>query len=163
MMFLDYLIHHNNNCNNSHHQLLLRQTSFQYDKASGCLLAALQTPPSTATPSVKSSFDVLLSKPVGWMNTSGVPVAKLMRNYHDCRLIIVHDELERPLGKWSWKLQGSASGHNGIKSIISSLGTDVRSKLPWPSYTIMYIYRNLHEFALESEGQPHAHRSLITC
>lgn len=38
------------------------------------------------------------------------------------RLIILHDELESPLGKIKIKIGGSPRGHNGIKSCISSLG-----------------------------------------
>lgn len=38
------------------------------------------------------------------------------------KLVVVHDELESPLGKIKVKTGGSAKGHNGLKSCVSSLG-----------------------------------------
>ena len=38
------------------------------------------------------------------------------------RLVVVHDELENPIGKTRVRYGGSARGHNGIKSVTSSLG-----------------------------------------
>lgn len=38
------------------------------------------------------------------------------------KLVVVHDELESPLGKVKVKVGGSARGHNGIKSCVGSLG-----------------------------------------
>ena len=38
------------------------------------------------------------------------------------KLVVVHDELESPLGKIKVKIGGSAKGHNGLKSCVSSLG-----------------------------------------
>lgn len=38
------------------------------------------------------------------------------------KLVVVHDELESPLGKIKVKVGGSAKGHNGLKSCVSSLG-----------------------------------------
>ena len=65
------------------------------------------------------------------MNVSGPAVAAAWKtflrdlpNEHRTRakLIIVHDELESPLGKIKVKIGGSARGHNGLKSCVSSLG-----------------------------------------
>ena len=38
------------------------------------------------------------------------------------RLIVLHDELESPMGKIKKKIGGSARGHNGIKSVMGSMG-----------------------------------------
>ena len=38
------------------------------------------------------------------------------------KLVVVHDELESPLGKIKLKVGGSARGHNGLKSCVSSFG-----------------------------------------
>ena len=46
---------------------------------------------------------------------------------HD--LCVVHDDLQRNLGKLSWKAGGSANGHNGIKSVTRHAGTDVYERL----------------------------------
>eukprot|EP00111_Clytia_hemisphaerica_P018356 TCONS_00054281-protein len=40
------------------------------------------------------------------------------------KVTVLHDELDRNLGKCRWKLEGSANGHNGVKSVIQSLKTD---------------------------------------
>lgn len=41
----------------------------------------------------------------------------------------VHDDLDRAFGKYSWKRGGSASGHNGVRSTIASLGSDKFQRL----------------------------------
>ena len=72
---------------------------------------------------------VILVKPISWMNTSGKVVRKLMRDYPLVSvqdMLIVHDELEKELGKMSLKQGGSSGGHNGIQSIIDCIHEDVR-------------------------------------
>lgn len=39
-------------------------------------------------------------------------------------ILVIHDDLETPYGKWKIKEKGSATGHNGVKSIIEALGSD---------------------------------------
>ncbi len=65
------------------------------------------------------------------MNVSGPAVAAAWKTFlrdlpHDDRprakLVVVHDELESPLGKIKVKIGGSARGHNGLKSCVGSLG-----------------------------------------
>jgi peptidyl-tRNA hydrolase, PTH1 family len=68
---------------------------------------------------------VVLAKPQTYMNLSGESVMPLMQRYsvklED--LIIIHDDLDLPLGKLRIRPENSAGGHNGIKSIIGVLGT----------------------------------------
>ena len=69
---------------------------------------------------------VFLLKPLTYMNLSGESVIALM-NYYDIdeeELIIIYDDLDLPAGKIRLRQKGSAGGHNGIKSIISHLGTN---------------------------------------
>jgi PTH1 family peptidyl-tRNA hydrolase len=69
---------------------------------------------------------VLLAKPLTYMNLSGHAVAALLR-YHSLTpadTLVIYDEVQLPVGRLRVRAQGSAGGHNGIKSIISSLGTD---------------------------------------
>jgi PTH1 family peptidyl-tRNA hydrolase len=72
--------------------------------------------------------DVLLAKPETFMNDSGHSVAALLRELEIGTpaedLIVLYDELAFPMGQLRIKQNGSANGHNGIKSILSSLGTD---------------------------------------
>lgn len=68
---------------------------------------------------------VVLAKPQTWMNLSGEAVQALLHWYKlpPSRLFLVYDELDLPLGKLRIREQGSAGGHNGVRSIIERLGT----------------------------------------
>ena len=67
---------------------------------------------------------VLLVKPSTYMNDSGQAVGPLMSYYNvdPTDLLVIHDDLDLPLGKVRLKQKGSAGGHNGIKSIINHVG-----------------------------------------
>src|SRR3954452_16050028 len=68
---------------------------------------------------------VLLAKPKAYMNISGGPVASI-RDFFKVpldRIIVVHDELDIPYGTLRLKLGGGDNGHNGLKSLRSSLGS----------------------------------------
>lgn len=69
---------------------------------------------------------VYLIKPQCFMNAMGPPVARLTRKLHlsAADLIFVYDDLDLPLGRVRVRLKGSAGGHNGMRSLIGSLGTD---------------------------------------
>lgn len=63
--------------------------------------------------------------PLTFMNDSGGAVAGLLR-YHDIdphALMIVHDELDFPVGKCRLKFSGGHGGHNGVRDVIRCLGT----------------------------------------
>jgi peptidyl-tRNA hydrolase, PTH1 family len=68
---------------------------------------------------------VVLAKPMSYMNTSGGPVAALSAFFKvpPERVVVVHDELDIPYGTLRLKLGGGDNGHNGLRSITSSLGT----------------------------------------
>jgi len=71
--------------------------------------------------------NVLLVKPQTYMNLSGQTVSCLLAKHADeseCQLIVISDDLALPLGKIRIRERGSAGGHNGLKSIIASMGTD---------------------------------------
>ncbi|HET8577948.1 MAG TPA: aminoacyl-tRNA hydrolase [Methylomirabilota bacterium] len=69
---------------------------------------------------------VYLVKPQAFMNVSGPAVARISRRLRlgPADLIIVFDDLDLPLGKVRVRMKGSAGGHNGVRSIIESLGTE---------------------------------------
>ncbi len=69
--------------------------------------------------------EVVLAKPQTYMNLSGQSVSSLMQKYHVTLedVIVIHDDLDLPLGKIRIRKDSSAGGHNGIKSIIACLGT----------------------------------------
>lgn len=70
--------------------------------------------------------DVIIAKPMTYMNLSGEfirPLADFYKiDYQD--VIVVYDELALPVGRIKVTKEGSAAGHNGIKSIIENLGTE---------------------------------------
>jgi PTH1 family peptidyl-tRNA hydrolase len=67
----------------------------------------------------------VLAKPKTYMNLSGAPVASL-RDFYKVpveRIIVVHDELDIPFGTLRLKRGGGDNGHNGLRSITSSIGS----------------------------------------
>ena len=68
---------------------------------------------------------VLLAKPQTFMNVSGPSVKSLMAKYEvpPERLIVIYDELDLPWTAIRIRPGGSAAGHNGVLSVIASLGT----------------------------------------
>ena len=68
---------------------------------------------------------VVLTKPKSYMNESGGPVASL-RGFFKIpveRIVVVHDELDLPFGGLRLKRGGGDGGHNGLKSLTTSLGS----------------------------------------
>ena len=68
---------------------------------------------------------VIFMKPLTFMNLSGEAIRPLM-NYFKITiedLLVVYDDMDLPVGKIRLRQKGSAGGHNGIKSILSCLGT----------------------------------------
>jgi peptidyl-tRNA hydrolase len=68
---------------------------------------------------------VMLAKPQTFMNLSGASLAPLMEKHSigPERLVVVYDELDLGWKALRIKPKGSAAGHKGMKSVISSLGT----------------------------------------
>ena len=69
---------------------------------------------------------VLVMKPQTYMNDSGEAVGQAARFYKvpADHVIVAADDISLPLGQLRVRTKGSAGGHNGLKSIISHLGTD---------------------------------------
>lgn len=68
---------------------------------------------------------VLLMKPQTYMNLSGVAVKQAADFYKvpPERVLVLFDDIDLDVGRLRIRAKGSAGGHNGIKSIISSLGS----------------------------------------
>jgi PTH1 family peptidyl-tRNA hydrolase len=84
-------------------------------------------PPAAGRPGPR----LVLAKPAVFMNESGGPVAGLVK-FFDVppeRLLVVHDELDLPLGEVRLKRGGGEGGHNGLRSISRSLGTREYARL----------------------------------
>jgi PTH1 family peptidyl-tRNA hydrolase len=78
-----------------------------------------------------AGIPVTLAKPRTYMNTSGGPVAALASFYKvpPERVVVVHDELDIPFGTVRLKLGGGDNGHNGLRSITKSLGTNAYNRV----------------------------------
>ena len=89
---------------------------------------------------------VLLMKPETFMNLSGEAIAAAASFYKippEC-VIVLHDEISFEPGKIRIRRKGSAGGHNGLKSIIASLGSDAFPRIkigvgqkPSPDYDLV--------------------------
>jgi peptidyl-tRNA hydrolase, PTH1 family len=68
--------------------------------------------------------DVLLAKPMTYVNLSGEAVARLLDKFHahPGDLIAIHDDLDLPVGRIRVRLGGKSGGHRGIKSTIDCIG-----------------------------------------
>jgi len=79
---------------------------------------------------VRGADEVLLAKPLTFMNASGEAVGALLRYYkiEIADLLVVVDDVQLPLGKIRARVRGSAGGHNGLKSIVAHVG-DAFSRL----------------------------------
>jgi PTH1 family peptidyl-tRNA hydrolase len=66
-----------------------------------------------------------LAEPLTFMNRSGPAVAALLRRYRlePARMLLVYDDLALPVGRIRLRGKGSAGGHNGVRSVIETLGS----------------------------------------
>lgn len=80
---------------------------------------------------VYQDTQLVLLRPKLLMNVNGVSVAKAASRFsiRPEHMVLVHDELDKPLGKLAIKHGGSARGHNGVRSCIDCLHTDVMPRL----------------------------------
>lgn len=85
----------------------------------------------------------LVMKPTTYMNLSGEAVGEAARFYKipPDHVLVISDDVDLPLGKLRIRTNGSAGGHNGLKSIIQHLGSDQFPRLkvgvggkPHPDY-----------------------------
>ncbi len=93
-----------------------RQVGIRFDKKEGLA--------RTGSGEVGGS-KLLLARPQTFMNLSGHSVSRLTKkfNINPCDLIVIHDELDLPLGRIRIRQDGSSGGHKGVSSIISELGS----------------------------------------
>lgn len=75
---------------------------------------------------VARSGNLTFIKPSTFVNLSGRAVSAVSKFFkiQPEEILVVHDDVDLPLGRLRFRAQGSAGGHNGLKSIIAELGTD---------------------------------------
>jgi PTH1 family peptidyl-tRNA hydrolase len=75
---------------------------------------------------------VMLVKPMRYMNRSGGPLRAALRHTDvdiTSDVLLVTDDIDLPLGRVRLRRSGSAGGHNGLRDVIASFGTDEFSRL----------------------------------
>lgn len=74
---------------------------------------------------------VILLKPLSYMNRSGSVVKAVFSRYKvgPEDLLIIHDDLDLPLGKIRIRAAGRSGGHRGMESVIASLSTDIIARI----------------------------------
>jgi PTH1 family peptidyl-tRNA hydrolase len=70
--------------------------------------------------------EVTLLKPMTYMNRSGLAIRALFDylKVSASEVLVVHDELDLPVGEVRFKFGGGAGGHNGLRDTITHLGAD---------------------------------------
>ena len=103
--------------------------------------------------------DIVLAKPRTFMNNSGEGVAYLLTRFAatPADLVVIYDEMELPMGRLRIRPSGSDGGHNGIRSIITTLKTQdfprIRVGIGPPSPELDSIAHVLGHFSQEESSQ----------
>jgi PTH1 family peptidyl-tRNA hydrolase len=82
--------------------------------------------------------DVLLAKPETFMNESGVSAKKLLSKTSTKDIIVIHDDIDLPVGKIKIVKDRGSAGHKGVESIIHNIGNNnlirIRIGIAGPSF-----------------------------
>ena len=110
--------------------------------------------------------NVLLMKPQTYMNLSGDAVGQAARFYKlpPEQVLVISDDVSLPIAKLRVRTKGSAGGHNGLKSIISALGTEQFPRIkvgvgapPHPDYDmadwVLSVFRNQDAVEIDAAVQ----------
>jgi PTH1 family peptidyl-tRNA hydrolase len=105
---------------------LARRAGVRFANAHGMRAQTAETRlgPNGFGPGV-DTVKVVIAKPQTFMNDSGIAVGKLAK-FFDVppeRVIVIHDELDLPVGHLRTKIGGGDNGHNGLKSVRAHLNT----------------------------------------
>ena len=75
-----------------------------------------------------SNEKIFILKPQDFMNLSGVSIKKFIDFYkiNIKKILVVHDDIDLPLGKIKIKIGGGSAGHNGLKSIDETIGKNYK-------------------------------------
>lgn len=89
---------------------------------------------------------IFLIKPLTYMNRSGEAVSRILQYFKlsPTQMLVIHDDLDLPLGRIRLAARGGAGGHRGISSIMERLGTADFARLK------LGIGRPLHQEAVEA-------------
>ena len=105
---------------------------------------------------ISEKENIVLAKPQTFMNESGKTVKALLKNTTRTVLVVIHDDIDLPLGKIRISKNRGSAGHKGVESIIKEIGTKdftrfrigVSSKTGKPKNVEKYV---LQKFDKEEE------------
>ena len=126
---------------------IIKDASFKENKKLKCFITKYKN----------NTEDFVLIKPTTYMNLSGESVVEVM-NYYKIELqdlLIVYDDISLELGKIRYRADGSDGGHNGIKSVIKSVGSSNIARLkigigPQPPVPAeQFVLQNFYKSQLE--------------
>ncbi len=109
----------------------------------------------------KNGDNILIAKPMTFMNNSGFPVVSLIKYYkiQPSEILLLHDDYSIPAGEYRFRANGSSGGHNGVNSVITQTGTNAfaRMKLgmgPLPPHAkiIDFVLTNFNKDDTEKIG-----------
>lgn len=100
---------------------LAKSMSIKFQKTS----PLIETACGTIRQTNRDSEKIILGKPLTFMNRSGRAVSGVLKGSGAVisELIVIHDELDFPLGRIQFKKRGGAAGNGGIQSVIDVIGT----------------------------------------
>lgn len=99
--------------------------------------------------------EVLFIKPQTYMNLSGESVKAILDFYKlsPDDIIVIHDDIDIPLGKYKIATDSSSAGHNGVQNIIDQLGTQkfrrIRIGVGQQKEGALVCRLDAHDFVLE--------------
>ncbi|HWR04566.1 MAG TPA: aminoacyl-tRNA hydrolase [Humidesulfovibrio sp.] len=106
----------------------------------------------------------LLTRPQTFMNLSGRAVARIMGRYGiaTANMVVLHDELDLPLGRMKLKRGGGSNGHRGVESIAEHTGSEdflrLRLGIGRPQYSA-----DVAKYVLENFGDAELPAVLDLC
>ena len=94
--------------------------------------------------------EFVLIRPVTFMNLSGKAVKQAVKAWGDSmeKLVVLHDDIDLPLGRVKIKFGGGTAGHRGLESVVMELGTHQFGRIRM-GINIGYKPANLADFVLQ--------------
>lgn len=68
--------------------------------------------------------EIILAKPITYMNNSGMAVYALKKKYRDSRIIVIVDDIDLKKGEVRYRERGKSGTHNGLRSVVSYIGEE---------------------------------------
>ena len=73
---------------------------------------------------ISEKEDIILAKPQTFMNESGKSAKEIIKNKSAENLIVIHDDIDLPVGKIKIVKERGSAGHKGVESIIQNIGNE---------------------------------------